>query len=113
MGRYNDQSRTKIKTQINELSDLFQEYDINAMNTRSTTGPEMDPGTDHLTDHQTKIIHSIHLKTLDQITETTVTRTARQLQQAELQLRQRQEQKLPTTTKIRTEKPKLRKQVSQ
>ena len=36
MGRYNDQSRAKIKTQINKLSDSFQEYDINAMNTRST-----------------------------------------------------------------------------
>ena len=35
-GRYNDQISTKIKTQINELEDSFQEYDINAMNTRST-----------------------------------------------------------------------------
>ena len=35
-GRYNDQSGTKIETQMNELSDSFQEYDINAMNTRST-----------------------------------------------------------------------------
>ena len=35
-GRYNDQSRTKIETQINKLSDSFQEYNINAMNTRST-----------------------------------------------------------------------------
>ena len=35
-GRYNDQSRAKIETQINKLSDSFQEYDINAMNTRST-----------------------------------------------------------------------------
>ena len=35
-GRYNDQSGTKIEAQINELSDSFQEYDINAMNTRST-----------------------------------------------------------------------------
>ena len=35
-GRYNDQSGTKIETQINELSDSFQEYGINAMNTRST-----------------------------------------------------------------------------
>ena len=35
-GRYNDQKGTKIETQINELSDSFQEYDINAMNTRST-----------------------------------------------------------------------------
>ena len=34
--RYNDRSGTKIKNQINELSDSFQEYDINAMNTRST-----------------------------------------------------------------------------
>ena len=33
----------------------------------------MDPGMDHLTDHQVKIIHSIHPKTLDQITEVTVT----------------------------------------
>ena len=36
MGRYNDQSGTKIETQINKLSNSFQEYDINAMNTRST-----------------------------------------------------------------------------
>ena len=35
-GRYNDQSGAKIKTQINELEDLFQEHDINTMNTRST-----------------------------------------------------------------------------
>ena len=35
-GRYNDQSSTKIETQINELEGSFQEFDINAMNTRST-----------------------------------------------------------------------------
>ena len=35
-GSYNNQSSTKIETQINELEDSFQEYDINAMNTRST-----------------------------------------------------------------------------
>ena len=35
-GRYNDQSGTKIETQINELEDSFQECDINTMNTRST-----------------------------------------------------------------------------
>ena len=35
-GRYNDQDGTKIENQINELSDSFQEYNINAMNTRST-----------------------------------------------------------------------------
>ena len=35
-GSYNDQSGTKIETKINELEDSFQEYDINAMNTRST-----------------------------------------------------------------------------
>ena len=35
-GRYNDQNGTKIETQINELSDSFQEYDVNVMNTRST-----------------------------------------------------------------------------
>ena len=33
----------------------------------------MDPGTDHLTDHQAKIIHSIHHKILDQITEAAIT----------------------------------------
>ena len=36
MGRYNNQNGTKIETQINELSDSFQEYNVNAMNTRST-----------------------------------------------------------------------------
>ena len=35
-GSYNDQSGTKIKNQINELEDSFQEYDINTMSTRST-----------------------------------------------------------------------------
>ena len=35
-GRYNDPISTKIETQINELADSFQEYDINAMNIRST-----------------------------------------------------------------------------
>ena len=74
-GRYNDQIGTKIETQINELSDSFQEYDINAMNTPDQQiGPETDPGSDHSTDHQAKIIHSIHFKTLDQITEATITR---------------------------------------
>ena len=34
-GSYNDQNGTKIETQINELEDSFQEYDINTMNTRS------------------------------------------------------------------------------
>ena len=36
-GRYNDQNSTKIETQKNKLSDSFQEYDVNAMNTRSTS----------------------------------------------------------------------------
>ena len=35
-GRYNNQNCTKIETQINELDDLFQDCDINAMNTRTT-----------------------------------------------------------------------------
>ena len=35
-GRYNNQIGTKIETQINELQDSFQEYDINVMSTRST-----------------------------------------------------------------------------
>ena len=35
-GPYSDHSNTRIETQINELEDSFQEYDINAMSTRST-----------------------------------------------------------------------------
>ena len=35
-GRYNNHNNTRIETQINELEDSFQEYDINAMSTRST-----------------------------------------------------------------------------
>ena len=35
-GRYSDHNNTRIETQINELEDSFQEYDINAMSTRST-----------------------------------------------------------------------------
>ena len=35
-GRYSDHSNTRRETQINELKDSFQEYDINAMSTRST-----------------------------------------------------------------------------
>ena len=38
MGRYNEQKGTKIETQINKLSDSIQEYEVNAMNTRSTNG---------------------------------------------------------------------------
>ena len=75
-GRYNDQSRNKDRNQnkqtkrfISGIRYKCNEHQINK------TGPETDPGTDHLTDHQAKIIHSIHLKTLGQITETTVTRT--------------------------------------
>ena len=72
-GRYNDQNSTKIETQINELGNSFQKYDVNAMNTGQQTDPEMDPGMDHLTDHQAKRIHSIHHKILDQITEAAIT----------------------------------------
>ena len=35
-GRYNKQNGTKIETQINKLSDSFQEYEVNVMNTRSS-----------------------------------------------------------------------------
>ena len=38
-GKYNDHSNTRIETQINEIEDSFQEYDINVMNTRSTNRP--------------------------------------------------------------------------
>ena len=36
-GGYNDNNGTKIDTQINELDDSFQDCDINAMSTRSTS----------------------------------------------------------------------------
>ena len=36
LGSHRDNSNTRIETPINELEDSFQEYDINAMNTRST-----------------------------------------------------------------------------
>ena len=39
MGRYNDQNSTKVEAQINKLSNSFQEYDVNGMNTRSTNRP--------------------------------------------------------------------------
>ena len=65
-GRYNDQSSTKIETQINELEDSFQEFYINAMNTRSTNRSR-DRSWDR-TDHQAEIIHLTH-----QITEVTAT----------------------------------------
>ena len=73
-GRYNDQNGAKIKTQINELEDSFQEYDINAMNTRSTNrSGDGDLGMDLLTDHQAEIIHLTHHKILDQIREVAAT----------------------------------------
>ena len=64
-GRYNDQIGTKSETQINELEDSFQEYDINAMSTRSTNRSGDVSGMDPLTDHHTEIIHSPHHKILD------------------------------------------------
>ena len=36
-GRSNDQVNTRIDTQINELEDSFQDYDINAMSTRANS----------------------------------------------------------------------------
>ena len=36
-GRSNDQINTRIDTQINELEDSFQDYDINAMSTRASS----------------------------------------------------------------------------
>ena len=35
-GKYSDHNNTRIDTQINELEDSFQDYDINAMSTRTT-----------------------------------------------------------------------------
>ena len=36
-GRPNDQVNTRIDTQINELEDSFQDYEINAMSTRANS----------------------------------------------------------------------------
>ena len=72
-GRYNDQSGTKSETQINELSDSFQECDINAMNTRSTNRSGDGSWNGSFDRSSSKIIRSIHLKPLDQITEATIT----------------------------------------
>ena len=72
-GRYNDQSGTKIKTQINKLSDSFQEYHINAMNTRSTnrSGDGSWKGSFDRSSSKNNSFNSS--QTLDQIIETTVT----------------------------------------
>ena len=74
-GRDSDHNNTRIETQINELEDSFQEYDINVMSTRSTNRSETDPGTVLLTGHHKETTRSIHHKLLDQITEVTVTPT--------------------------------------
>ena len=37
-GGYNEQNTMRINTQINKLDDSFQDFDINAMSTRSTNG---------------------------------------------------------------------------
>ena len=70
-GRYNNQNGTKIETQINELGDSFQEYDVNVMNTRSTN--RSGDRSWNRSFERSKIIHSIHHKILDQITEAAIT----------------------------------------
>ena len=72
-GRYNDQNGTKIEIQISELGDSFQEYDVNAMNTRSTNKSVEGSWNGSFDRSSSKIIHSIHHKILDQITEAAVT----------------------------------------
>ena len=66
---------------------------------------------DHLTEHQAKIIHSIHHKILDQVTEATITQATMTATTDRTTTETTAEQKLPTTTKVRTEKSKLLKQV--
>ena len=60
----------------------------------------MDPGTDHSTDHQAKIIHSIHHKILDQITEAAITQVTMTGTTDKLQPRQQQKQRSPAPTKV-------------
>ena len=72
-GKYSDHNNTRIDTQINELEDSFQDYDINAMSTRNLqTDQETDPGTTHSTNCHREIILSIHHIVLDQVSEITV-----------------------------------------
>ena len=74
MGRYNDQNGTKIETQINELSDSFQEYDVNVMSTRSTNRSR-DGSLNGSFDRSSSKNNSFNSpKILDQIKEATATR---------------------------------------
>ena len=69
-GRYNEQNGTKIETKINELSDSFQEYDVNAMNTRSTNRSGDGSWNGSFNRSSSK---NNSFKILDQITEAAIT----------------------------------------
>ena len=68
-GKYNEHGNTRIDTQINDLEDSFQEYDINTMNTRSTNRSGDRSWNSSFDRPYKEIILSIHQTVLDQITE--------------------------------------------
>ena len=111
-GRYNNHSGTKIDTQINKLSDSFLEYDINAMNTRSTnrSGDGSWNGSFDRSSSKNNSFNSSQ-NSRSNYRSNNYPSNNDNYNRAELQPRQQQEQKLPTTTEIQTEKPKLHKQV--
>ena len=63
---------------------------------------------DHSTDHQAKIIHLIHHKILEQITQAAITQATMTYT---TELGQQQKHRSPATNKVRTEKSELPKQV--
>ena len=73
LGRYNNQSCTKIETQINVLDDSFQDCDINTMSTRSTnrSGDGSFNGSFDRSSSRNNSLNSS--QSPEQITETTAT----------------------------------------
>ena len=71
----------------------------------------MVPGTDHLTDHQAKIIHLFHHKILDQVTEAAITQATMMATTDRTTAKTTTETEITNNTKIRTEKSELLKQV--
>ena len=66
-GRSNDQVNTRIDTQINELEDSFQDYDINAMSTRANSRSGDRSWNNSFDNHHKEIILSTHHTVLDQL----------------------------------------------
>ena len=111
-GRYIDQNGTKIETQINKLSDLFQEYDVNVMKTRSTSRSG-DGSWNVSFDRSSSKNNSFNSpqNSRSNYRSSNYSSNNGRVQQTELQPRQWQKQRSPATTEVRTEKSELPKQV--